>query len=288
MLITGATGQVGRALIASAAPDIEVRATTHSDLDISDAAQVGECIAIYKPQLVINAAAYTAVDKAEGDEATAVRVNVDGPRNLARAALARSGTRLIHISTDFVFDGRSSSPYQPQDRTNPLSVYGATKLAGEKAVLDTLGDRGLVVRTAWVYAAQGKNFFRTMLRLMNERAEVRVVGDQVGTPTAAMSLAGVLWKFAARPDIFGVFHWTDAGVASWYDFAVAIAEEAAASSLLKGEIKVTQIATDDYPTAAKRPAYSVLDKRATTAAIGAEPVHWRANLRSMLEELAGA
>jgi len=288
VLVTGANGQLGRALLASVPAGMEARGTTHADLDIGDAAQVDKYLAEFKPQLIINAAAYTAVDKAESEQAQASRVNADGPANLARTALKQSDSRLLHISTDFVFDGRASSPYQSTDQTAPLGVYGATKLAGEQSVLNTLGNKATIVRTAWVYAAQGQNFLRTMLRLMSERGAVRVVADQVGTPTSAASLAEVLWKFAVRPDLSGVFHWTDAGVASWYDFAVAITEEAAVRGLLKREVQLTPITTADYPTPAERPAYSVLDKQTTITALGITPTHWRAKLRLVLEELAVA
>lgn len=288
VLITGATGQVGRALGASVPQGIEARLTARSDLDVGDADQVTEYITEYRPDLIINAAAYTAVDKAESDEATATRCNAHAPLNLARAASMIGSVRVIHISTDFVFDGRASSPYEPDDQVAPLGVYGRSKLAGEHAVLETLGDSGLVVRTAWVYAAQGQNFLRTMLRLLKERGSVRVVDDQIGTPTAAQSLAEILWKFAARPELSGVFHWTDAGVASWYDFAVAIAEEALVRGLLEREGAVTPIPSREYPTAAKRPAFSVLDKRSTIAALGIKPVHWRSRLRNVMEELVVA
>lgn len=285
VLVTGASGQVGRALIASKSADVELRALSHAELDIGDPAQVRRVVVDFQPELIVNAAAYTAVDKAESDEAGAVRGNVEGPRNLAMATRELNGARLLHISTDFVFDGCSATPYKPTDATRPLGVYGKTKLAGERAVLEVLGNRAAIVRTAWVYAAQGSNFLRTMLRLMKERGAVRVVADQIGTPTAAHSLANVLWKFAQRSDLFGVFHWTDAGIASWYDFAVAIAEEARARGLLDKEALVTPIATEDYPTPAQRPAFSVLDKRTTVAALGLPSVHWRQNLRSVLTEL---
>jgi dTDP-4-dehydrorhamnose reductase len=286
VLLTGAAGQVGRSLVATAPAGAQVIAATRSDLDIGNEAQVAEYVAAVRPDLIINAAGYTAVDKAEGDAAAAQRANVDGAHHLARAALALGATRMIHLSTDFVFDGRASSPYQTADLPAPLGVYGATKLAGEQIVMSTLAERAVVVRTAWVYAAQGQNFLRTMLRLMTERSEVRVVADQIGTPTAALSLARVLWPFAERPEVSGVFHWTDAGVASWYDFAVAIAEEASAKQLLRRAVTVQPIATEDYPTPAKRPAYSVLDKRATVRAVGATPSHWRVQLRAVIAELA--
>lgn len=286
VLLTGASGQLGQALRRCVPLAVELHAVDRTQLDISDAAQVNSLVNALRPQLIINAAAYTAVDKAESDEAAATRGNVDGPRNLANAIRDMDQARLLQVSTDFVFDGRSSSPYRPQDATNPLSVYGKTKLAGEQAVLSTLGARAAIIRTAWVYAAQGRNFLRTMLRLMNERGAVRVVTDQVGTPTAAHSLAQVLWQFALRPDLNGIYHWTDAGVASWYDFAVIIAEEARSLGVLTREASIAPIATHEYPTPAKRPAFSVLDKAATYAALNVAPAHWRERLREVLREVA--
>jgi dTDP-4-dehydrorhamnose reductase len=277
---------LGRALIGAAPPSIELSAPPHCDLDVGDAVQVNDWLSAFDPQLIINAAAYTAVDKAEADEAAATRTNVLGARNLADAASVRAGTRLIHISTDFVFDGSASSPYRPSCRTAPLSVYGATKLAGEQEVLSALSANAIVLRTAWVYSAEGQNFLLTMLRLMRERGVVRVVADQVGTPTSALSLATVIWRFAERPDLSGIYHWTDAGVASWYDFAVAIAEEAALRRLVTGEIAVTPIATEDYRTPAKRPRYAVLEKSATVSALGVQPIHWRRSLRRVLDGMA--
>jgi dTDP-4-dehydrorhamnose reductase len=283
VLLTGGGGQVGRALIASAPADIDLRVTTHADPDIADAVQVSRYFVGFKPTLVINAAAYTAVDRAESDEAAARSANVDGPRNLARALLEIDDSRLIQISTDYVFDGRACSPYLPTDEPAPLSAYGRTKLGGEETVLAELGARALVLRTGWVYAAQGANFFRTMLRLMTARAEVAVIDDQVGTPTSATSLADAIWAFSRRPELSGVFHWSDAGVASWYDFAVAIAEEAQ-GRLLNGHVTVRAIASHEYPTAARRPQYSILDKRSAIAALGLNPFHWRTKLRSVIEE----
>jgi dTDP-4-dehydrorhamnose reductase len=287
VLLTGGGGQVGRALIASAPVDIDLRVTTHADLDITDATQVSRYLAGFKPTLVINAAAYTAVDRAESDEVAARRANIDGPQNLARALLDVDDSRLIQISTDYVFNGKACSPYLPTDEPAPLSAYGRTKLGGEQRVLAELGARALVLRTGWVYAAQGANFLRTMLRLMTTKGEVGVVDDQVGTPTSAPSLADAIWAFSRRPELFGVFHWSDAGVASWYDFAVAIAEEAE-GKLLSRHATVWPIATHEYPTPARRPQYSILDKRSAIAALGLNPVHWRTKLRSVIESLVVA
>jgi len=183
-----------------------------------------------------------------------------------------------------VFDGVASTPYRPESATNPLSVYGVTKLAGERAVLEEYPERSLVLRTAWVYAAEGGNFVRTMLRVMNANATVRVVADQVGTPTAARSLAETIWQLVAKPEITGIHHWTDAGVASWYDFAVAIAEEGGLLGLVPPDVTVTPISTAEYPTPARRPSYSVLDKTSLTSR-GLTPLHWRKRLRSVLGEM---
>jgi dTDP-4-dehydrorhamnose reductase len=288
VLITGAGGQVGRELLRAAPPQAEVRALDRNDLDIGDASAVREVVGEFAPAVIINAAGYTAVDKAEQEHEVALRVNAEGPRLLAQAARGLNGCRLVHISTDYVFDGDSARAYRPGDAPHPLSVYGRTKLEGEDAVLAALGPRAVVLRTSWVYGAHGRNFLHTMLRLMRERGAVRVVADQIGTPTSTPALAEVLWQFAKRPGLAGVHHWTDAGVASWYDFAVAIAEEAAAIGLLPPGIEVTPIATEDYPTPARRPACSVLDKRATIAALALEPRHWRQRLREELARLRAA
>jgi dTDP-4-dehydrorhamnose reductase len=287
VLITGATGQVGRALLKSAPPEVAAVGMTRAELDIGDEQAVMSSIQSHQPDLIINTAAYTAVDRAESEPQFAERANSLGPHHLGVAAAAM-GSRLLHLSTDFVFDGTGSRPYTTDAPTNPLSVYGRTKLAGEEAVRHALPDKSVVIRTAWVYAAEGSNFVRTMLRVMAAKGSVRVVADQVGSPTAADSLAAVIWAIAARPDLNGIYHWTDMGVASWYDFAVAIAEESAALGILPAEVRVDPIATEEYPTAARRPAYSVLDKRPLLAQLSIPARHWRGNLRSVLKEIASA
>lgn len=282
VLITGAGGQVGRMLLETRPAEVEVVALTHGDLDIRDAAAVRERILRDLPDLILNAAAYTAVDKAESEPEAAHAINAEGPRHLAAAA-RDTGARLIHISTDFVFDGKACAPYPPDAPANPLSVYGKTKREGEQAVLTTLASHAVIVRTAWVYAAQGANFMNTMLRVMGSRGEVRVVADQVGTPTSARSLAETLWQIAGRREIHGIHHWTDAGVASWYDFAVAIAEEGAQLDILPPTVSVTPISTQEYPTPARRPSYSVLAR--TLTSVGLTPQHWRRRLREVMREL---
>jgi dTDP-4-dehydrorhamnose reductase len=284
VLITGASGQVGAALSSCPPADVELSYAAHSELDIADAQQVRRVLTDICPDAIINAAAYTAVDRAESEPERAREVNEIGPRNISQAA-AQIGARVIQISTDFVFDGESSQPYAPDAPTRPLSVYGKTKLAGELAVSAVLPRRFVVLRTAWVYASSGHNFVRTMLRLMKEKGGVRVVADQIGSPTAAASVAAAVWQIVARPDIVGVLHWTDAGVASWYDFAVAIAEEAADLGMLSKPVTVAPITTSEYPTPARRPRFSVLDCRGTVTATGMTATHWRSNLRRVLGEM---
>lgn len=282
VLVAGSSGQLGRALKALAGPDIMIVAPAEADFDISDRDAIARKVAEVAPDLLVNAAAYTAVDRAESEPERAMLVNGTAPGWLAEAARA-AGARFAHVSTDFVFDGARGSPYPPDAPPAPLGVYGRTKLAGEQAVL-AAHPQALVVRTAWVHAAGGQNFVSTMLRLMAERDEVRVVADQVGSPTHAASLARAILALA-RAGATGLHHWTDAGVASWYDFAVAIQEEALARGLLARAVPILPIRTIDYPTAARRPAYSVLDCSAARALVGA-PAHWRVELRAMLDVLA--
>ncbi|MBT3411152.1 MAG: dTDP-4-dehydrorhamnose reductase [Halieaceae bacterium] len=283
VLITGAAGQLGRELLRSVPEGVECIAATREILNIADAAQVRAFVRRERPGLIINAAAYTAVDKAESEQELAAAINVNGAANLATAC-AENGSRLIHVSTDFVFDGTSSTPYLPDAPTSPLGEYGRSKLAGEQAVVAGLPS-ALIMRTAWVYSAFGGNFVKTMLRLMAEREELSVVADQVGTPTWARGLADALWLAADQSDLQGLYHWTDAGVCSWYDFAVAIAEEALEIGLLQRMPRIHPIPGSAYPTPAARPAFSVLDKNSTWAVLKTEGLHWRSQLRSMLKEL---
>lgn len=280
ILIVGGKGQLGRGLAATAPSDAQIVSHDIDTLDIGDANALRACVAQVRPDILFNAAAYTAVDKAEGDEDAALLVNGTAVGTLADAA-RQAGARFVHVSTDFVFDGTSGVPYAPGATPNPVSAYGRTKLAGEQAA----GDDALIVRTAWVYAPTGGNFVRTMLRLIAERPEVRVVADQIGTPTYAPGLAKALWALATQ-SVTGIHHYTDSGAASWYDFAVAIQEEALARGLLDKAVPVTPISTADFPTPARRPHYSVLDKTTTFAALGTPAPHWRTNLRVMLDEIA--
>ena len=285
VVITGANGQVGRALLATAADAVPGALTlipvTRDDIDLSRPDTIPAALAAIKADVIINCAAYTAVDRAETESALAHVINADAVAAL-RLAAARMGARLVQLSTDFVFDGAATMPIAPNAAARPISVYGASKLAGEAAA----GPDALIIRTAWVYAARGANFVTTMLRLTAERDVVRVVADQMGSPTWATPLATDIWRLVTA-EARGIHHLTDAGVASWYDFAVAIRHDAEAVGLLRSTAaRVEPITTADYPTAARRPAYSVLDRTATEAVLGTPRPDWRTNLTHMLKDLA--
>jgi len=283
VLITGAAGQLGRALVALAPADASVRCVSHAQLDIADAPAVADALREFRPDALINAGGFTRVDDAERESEAAERSNATGPAVLA-AACRGSGAWLVQVSTDYVFDGAQSRPYAPAARTNPLSVYGRTKLQGEQAVTRELPSQSTIVRTSWLYGAEGRNFLTTMLRLMHSRPELTVVSDQVGAPTSVAGLARVLWALARRR-ASGLHHWCDSGVASWYDFAIAIAEEAVSLGVLASSPPILPIASADYPVAARRPPYSLLDKRATEQLLGVSAPHWRRALRETLASL---
>ncbi|MBA3862332.1 MAG: dTDP-4-dehydrorhamnose reductase [Erythrobacter sp.] len=280
VLITGANGQLGGALQRLAPDWAEMSAIGAGDCDFTDIPMLRARLSVEAPDIILNAAAYTAVDKAESEEDLARAVNAEAVAAIV-AAMTESGGKLVHISTDFVFDGEASAAYKPSAARNPLSAYGRTKAAGE----DYLRADDLLVRTAWVYEAGGANFVRTMIRMMNERDELGVVADQVGAPTWASGLARTIWALVEK-GATGTFHHCDDGVVSWHEFAVAIAEEAHALGLITRRPTIRPITTADYPTPAKRPAFSLLDCSATRAFLGDTPVHWRTNLRLMLQEEA--
>lgn len=286
VLVLGGGGQVARAVAATVPENHAVIVKTRQDLDIGDEAALGAELTGCGIDWVVNGAAYTAVDLAETHPEQARKINDVSVGHLARAA-ARAGSRLVHLSTDFVFDGTSNRAYLPSDRPHPLSIYGASKLGGEQQALEA-NPAAIVLRTAWVYASVGRNFALTILRLMRERDEVRVVSDQIGTPTWATSTARAIWGLIDEAAAPGIYHWTDLGIASWYDFAVAIQEEALARGLLGRTVPVIPIATAAYPTAARRPAFSVLNTESARAVVPYPAQHWRHNLRMMLDELRAA
>ena len=281
ILVTGGNGQLGQELQRLAkGSEHTFLFTDVAELDITDLSAVERYFAEKKINVCINCAAYTAVDKAETDEATAIRINVTGAENLGKAC-ATQGAVLFHISTDFVFDGASGKLYTETDAPNPLGVYGATKLKGEQKAL-AANPKTYVVRTAWLYSSFANNFVKTMLRLGEERKELGIVADQVGTPTYAADLAKALLQMLEKepgPAAFGVYHYSNEGVASWYDFAVAIFEMGGL------QVKVNPIPTEAYPVPAKRPSYSVLDKRKIKESFGLSVPHWRNSLKQCLAEL---
>jgi dTDP-4-dehydrorhamnose reductase len=270
-LITGSYGQLGTDLqgVLAETPDEVVRAVDVDVLDITDSSAVDAFVADFRPDVVVNAAAYTAVDAAEENEELAYRVNATGPGVLA-AAVARHGGRLVHVSTDYVFSGDSERPYEVDDTPDPRSAYGRTKLAGEHAVRELLPDRSYVVRTAWVYGGTGANIVKTMARLERERETVNVVDDQSGSPTWSADLARALVELVRSDAEPGTYHCTGSGATTWFGFTQAIFEELGADPA-----RVRPITTAEYPLPAPRPAYSVLSDAAWRAA-GLTPMpHWR-------------
>ncbi len=287
VLLIGSRGQLGYELLRTSPAGVSVTGCDLAEVDIRDAQSTGRLVRERRPGLIVNVAAYTAVDKAESERELAFAVNAVGAGNVAEAAV-EAGARLIHLSTDFVFDGRRGCPYRPGDAPSPISVYGASKAEGERRVLDRLGERATVLRTSWMYSVHGRNFVKTILERLTNGDELRVVTDQVGAPTWARSLAEAIWNLASMPSVPAVLHWSDAGVASWYDFAVAIQEESLACGLLQTPVRLTPVPSSEFPTAARRPHYSVLDSSGTWAVLGRPAEHWRTSLRTMLAELSPA
>jgi dTDP-4-dehydrorhamnose reductase len=286
ILITGASGQVGHELVGLLSPLGEVVAANRSQVNLEQLDTLAQTIHDIRPDMIVNAAAYTAVDRAETEPELAHAVNALAPGILAEEA-SRLGAALIHISTDYVFSGHQSHPYLETDQAQPLGIYGLSKLAGEEAVRARC-DHHFIIRTAWVYGTYGKsNFIKTMLRLGAEREELRVVVDQVGSPTWSYDLAQAIAQLTTHlsPDLAGTYHFTNSGVASWYDLTVAIFEEAKILGFPLKVQRVVPIATADYPTPAPRPAYSVLSCAKITAALHSCPPYWRHSLRQMLTQL---
>jgi dTDP-4-dehydrorhamnose reductase len=273
VLVTGANGQLGQSLqsIAPNYTELKFVFCSSSDLDISNAKNCEIVFSKVNPNFCINAAAYTAVDKSETEPEKAYSINVDGVRNLAEACKTHK-TVLLHISTDFVFDGRKNSPYSEDDIPNPTGVYGQTKLDGEKAI-QAVFDNYYIIRTSWVYSQFGNNFMKTMLRLASERDSLSVVNDQFGTPTNAVDLADALIQIIkSEKNVFGIYNYSNEGQCSWYDFAKKIFE------VNNITIALNPIPTSSFPTPAKRPAYSVLDKNKIKRGFGITINNWETSL----------
>ncbi len=280
ILITGANGQLGRCLqdVANRYPDFDFHFKTSKEVDITERDQINNLFSQENFDYCINCAAYTAVDKAETDQENAFLVNAKAVMYLSEACKAQN-TILIHISTDFVFDGSKTTPYTEEDVPNPINVYGASKLKGEQYIQDILEDY-FIIRTSWVYSEYGHNFVKTMLRLGAEKEKLNVVNDQIGSPTYAGHLAEVIMKIiSTKTTIYGIYHYSNEGAISWYDFSKAIFE-------LKGmKVNVDQITSDAYPTPASRPRLSILDNRKSASLLGLNLYLWRTGLKKILKKI---
>jgi len=280
ILVTGANGQLATCIktLDHSNNDLHFIYKNSDELDITNSRSVKQIFQNNNIHFCVNCAAYTAVDKAETDSNNAYQVNVSGAENLAKACAEYNST-LIHISTDFVFDGSSKIPYKADSNTNPLGVYGSTKLEGEQKIQDHL-EKHFIIRTSWLYSEFGHNFLKTMLRLSKDRNELRVVSDQIGTPTYAMDLAHVILEvIQANNEAYGIYHYSNDGIASWYDFAKAIFD------IKKIKIKVHPISTEEFPTPAKRPKYSVLDKTKIKDIFNVDIPHWENSLKKVTSNL---
>ncbi len=285
-LLFGSSGQVGTALQKTVPQGWGVVAHDVGETDIRREPSVSAAIAEVRPDLIINCAAFTNVDAAESQPDEAHEVNAVAPGVIAEAA-TRAGVRFVHLSTDYVFDGEASSPYATDASTGPRSAYGRTKCEGEQRVRAG-APSSVIVRTAWVHSGGGSNFVRTAVRHLTAGRTMRVVDDQIGTPTRAHNLALALWRIAEGPEITGTLHFTDAGVASWFDVAVAVLETLRGAGRLPEAGAVVPIHSGEYPTPARRPAYSVLDKHDSWRALGFVPPHWRDGVIQSTSELLDA
>ena len=281
IIVTGAGGQLGQELqvLASAFPSFDFIFADRNQLPVNDPARVSAFFNEYQPDWCINCAAYTAVDKAESEKETAFGINGDAPGYLARACRS-TGARLIHISTDYVFDGSSAIPLKEDDSTAPINIYGASKLEGEKQALQIHPDGTVIIRTSWVYSEFGNNFVKTMIRLMTERPAINVVNDQIGSPTYAADLAAVILHIIDAPHFVpGIYNYSNEGQISWYDFALAI------HKLIDSTCTVGPIASVNYPTPARRPHYSLLDKSLIKKTYGISIPDWQTSLAICIKRL---
>ncbi|NCS52442.1 MAG: dTDP-4-dehydrorhamnose reductase [Microcystis aeruginosa G13-05] len=285
VLLIGAKGQVGQELQLTLPQLGEVISIGREELDLTNSEKIGQLIREIHPDYLVNAAAYTAVDKAESEPELAYYINAKAPKIMAESA-EKIQAKFLHISTDYVFDGRKNTPYLETDLTNPLGVYGQSKLRGEEEI-KTVNSQAIILRTAWVYGSYGKsNFVKTMLRLGKEREELKVVVDQVGSPTWAKDIAAAITQLLINADNpAGIYNFSNSGVASWFDLTKAIFEEAKISGIPLKIQRVIPITTAEYPTPAARPAYSVLSGQKISQQLGYIPSYWRDSLKAMLNQL---
>lgn len=282
VLIIGKSGQLANELITEQPNIIEARCLGRADVDITKTESIDKAISDFQPQIIINASAYTAVDKAESNQEAAYNLNQHAVANLARSA-KKHQARLLHVSTDFVFDGNNNKAYLINDKTNPTCIYGASKLAGEQEILSIYPENSAIIRTSWLYSSFGNNFVKTMIKLMQEKDELGVVCDQIGCPTYAKGLAHFLWKLTSVESLDNIYHWSDYGVATWYDFAVAIQENAFNKGLLTKKITIKPIPTSSYPTPAVRPSFSLLNANQSYYIEPSE--HWTSQLIQCMANL---
>ncbi len=291
VLITGSQGQLGKELLKNIPHDIEVIAADRRTFNLLDLKDCREFIFDNKPDWIINAAAYTAVDLAEDEEEKAILINGEAPTAIANA-LKKTGGKLLQISTDFVFDGKSSSPYKVDDEPNPINIYGKSKLLGENGIKNIMQENNqyIILRTSWVMGSEGNNFAKTMLRLLKIKEKISVVYDQIGCMTSSKNLSNICWLIIKK-DITKninnqkILHWTDAGVSSWFDIATEIGDLSFKLNLLKNPAKVIPISSDNFPTRAKRPNFSLLDCSITKEILNIENNYWRYSLLEILQEL---
>ena len=286
ILLLGSTGQVGQELV-KILPELgQLITLKRQELDLTNSKEIAQTIIDLQPNIIINASAYTAVDKAETEPELAMAINAVAPKIMAQTA-QKISAKLVHISTDYVFNGKNYCPYTEENQTEPLGTYGKSKLLGEIAVRENC-DQHILLRTAWVYGACGHgNFVKTMLRLGANKEELRIVADQIGTPTWSYDIAQGITNLLNQSDqqiSWGTYHFTNTGVASWYDFALAIFAEAEKLNFPLAIKKVLPITTAEYPTPAQRPAYSVLSKAKYIKTLGIYPPYWRDSLKKMLKE----
>ncbi len=291
VLITGSQGQLGKELLKNIPNDIEVIPTDRETFNLLDLKNCREFIFDNKPDWIINAAAYTAVDLAEDEKEIAMIINSEAPTEIAKT-LKKTGGKLLHISTDFVFDGKSKSPYKVEDEPDPINIYGKSKLLGEKGIKNILQDNNqyIILRTSWVMGSEGNNFAKTMLKLLKIKDNISVVNDQIGCMTSSKYLSIICWLIIQKDITINInnqkiFHWTDAGVSSWFEIASEIRRLSFKLNLLSNPAKVIPISSNNFPTKAKRPNFSLLDCSATKEVLNIENNHWHFSLLEILQEL---
>ena len=294
ILITGCSGQLAREIILQAPEDVEIIKANRDSINLNNLKECKNAIEKYKPKWLINCAAYTNVDKAETDYENALKVNSLAPREFA-IQLKKTGGKMLHLSTDFVFDGNQKTPYKTSQDCNPINKYGITKLKGEKYIEDILfkTNQAIILRTSWLMGITGKNFALTILDLIKNNKSLRVVSDQYSSPTSTKTLSNACWELLKKYEIEitkeknlpHIFHWSDSGIASWYDVAVAIQEIGLSNNLIKNYCEIFPISSSEFPRPAKRPTFSALDCNSTSKFIGIKQINWRKALEDSLKRI---